>query len=247
MVQCGLSGAESSNLDLAIVTPVHMDPESLLAFGAGHAGMLASAREWIVVDSRCDAESQRFVTAHGGRYLYTSPSRGGQIAKGIEASSSSWLWVVHVDSRIERSAFDCLSRLIDGFDADCVPGWGRFDIELPGLPVVSAFMNWRSRFTKICTGDQSMFFARSLLEDAGGFPNQPLMEDIEVSKRLKNTRGRFCAPKVKVRSSARRWQRYGRLRTVLSMWRFRWAYFRGVSAQQLYDRYYSRAVADECE
>ncbi|GIT39430.1 MAG: hypothetical protein Ct9H300mP8_06260 [Gammaproteobacteria bacterium] len=57
-----------------------------------------------------------------------------------------------------------------------------------GFAVVSPYrtaMNERSALTSICTGDQGIFVHRSLLERIGGIPNQPLMEDIELSKRLR--------------------------------------------------------------
>ena len=60
-----------------------------------------------------------------------------------------------------------------------------FGIILIVFPSIAQFMNWRSRWRKICTGDQAMFFHTGLLNDIGGYPEQPLMEDIEVSKRLK--------------------------------------------------------------
>ena len=84
----------------------------------------------------------------------------------------------------------------------------------------------RSRWTRICTGDQGMFFIVACLQHAGGFPKQPLMEDIEISKRLRN-QGVFYAPDITILTSGERWQRDGILLTVLRMWRWRLRYFLG--------------------
>ena len=109
------------------------------------------------------------------------------------------------------------------------------------LECVAFFMNWRSRLTRICTGDQGMIFHRDCIAQVGGFPNQPLMEDIEISRLLKRREEfRFFAPKVALQASGQRWLQNGWLRTILSMWRFRIQYFLGKSPQALFVQYYRR-------
>src|SRR5690606_34337904 len=88
--------------------------------------------------------------------------------------------------------------------------WGRFDVSLdaPGalFALVGAMMNLRSRLTGICTGDQAMFASRAAWLKADGFPHVALMEDIELSRRLKRTAGRPACLRARVRVSARRWR-----------------------------------------
>jgi hypothetical protein len=98
-------------------------------------------------------------------------------------------------------------------------------------------MNLRSCLTAICTGDQGMFVHRDLLAAVGGMPGQPLMEDIELSRRLKRVRRPRCRREV-IGTSARRWLRRGVLRTILSMWRFRLRYWLGADPAQLAREYY---------
>ena len=176
--------------------------------------------------------------AAGVNWVNTAPSRGGQIALGVDCSNTDWVWVLHVDSSNLNQALDYMLELSRS-NTIC---WGRFDVRLlgyhKGLAWVARTMNWRSRMRRICTGDQGMFFHRSLLKQIGGFPSQPLMEDIEVSKLLRR-QGKFRAPHIAITSSGERWMRYGLWRTVLSMWRWRLRYFIGVSAQQLYREYYA--------
>lgn len=90
--------------------------------------------------------------------------------------------------------------------------------------------------TGIATGDQALFLTRSLFEQVNGFPEQPLMEDIEISKRLKRICTPFCLSQ-KVTTSGRRWDQYGSWRTILLMWQLRWAYWRGCPAEILAERY----------
>ena len=90
----------------------------------------------------------------------------------------------------------------------------RIDGEAPMLRVVSAMMNWRSRLTGICTGDQAIFVTRSAFERLAGFAPIALMEDIEFSKRAKALSWP-AAISARVVTSGRRWQRYGIWRTIV--------------------------------
>ena len=100
------------------------------------------------------------------------------------------------------------------------------------LRVVAALMNLRSRATGIATGDQAMFCTRAAFAQVGGFPVQPLMEDIELSRRLKRLGPPACL-RARVRTSGRRWEQRGVWRTIVLMWRLRWRYWRGASPDSL--------------
>jgi hypothetical protein len=118
--------------------------------------------------------------------------------------------------------------------------WGRFDVRIEGkspwLRVIAHLMNLRSRWSGIATGDQAIFVTRAAFDAIGGFPDQPLMEDIELSKRLKRLSAPACLRGPAV-TSGRRWEARGVWRTILLMWRLRWAYWRGASAEILAERY----------
>ena len=171
------------------------------------------------------------------KWIFAPPSRGGQIAAGVKHARGDLIWVLHADSTGVDHAKGYLKTLASLGQ----PVWGRFDIQLlghhAGLVWVARAMNWRSRLTQICTGDQGMFFHRSVLQQVGGYPSQRLMEDIEVSKKLRR-RGRFLAPNIPISTSGMRWERDGFWRTVAHMWLWRLRYFLGASADQLYDEYY---------
>jgi len=93
-------------------------------------------------------------------------------------------------------------------------------------------MNRRSRLSGIATGDQGIFVTRSLFEKINGFTEQPLMEDIEISRRLKRHARPRCI-KQKLITSSRRWEARGIWRTVLLMWRLRLRYALGGDPHEL--------------
>ncbi len=97
-------------------------------------------------------------------------------------------------------------------------------------------MNRRSRMTGIATGDQAIFMTREVFELVGGFPDQPLMEDIAISRRLRRLSAPVCLP-MRVTTSARRWQQHGPLRTIVRMWWLRLRYWCGTSPWRLANDY----------
>ena len=93
-------------------------------------------------------------------------------------------------------------------------------------------MNLRSRTSGIATGDQGIFVRRDVFEAIGGFMPIPLMEDLDISKRLKRLSPPCCLNE-KLITSSRRWEENGVMRTILLMWRLRLAYALGVSPEKL--------------
>ena len=93
-------------------------------------------------------------------------------------------------------------------------------------------MNWRSRLTGICTGDQALFVRRDFFEALNGFPDQPLMEDIEWSRRARS-HSRPAVVRARATTSGRRWEQRGLWRTIALMWSLRWRYFLGADPATL--------------
>jgi hypothetical protein len=121
------------------------------------------------------------------------------------------------------------------------PAWGFCPVRLSGehwlLRWVERGINWRSRMTGVATGDQMLFLRSDVFAAVNGFSDIPLMEDVELSKRLR----RLAAPRVlpqPVRTSSRRWEQRGILRTVMQMWGLRLAYACGVQPATLWRHYY---------
>ena len=168
--------------------------------------------------------------------LHCSPGRARQLNAGAKAASGDIFWFLHADSSIPQEAIDLiLFALGPGRHA-----WGRFDIALSGqqrlLRLVEFMMNWRSRLTGIATGDQGIFVHRQTFETVGGFPEIPLMEDIEISRRLKRLAAP-CALRQRLATSSRRWERQGIIRTIWLMWRLRFAYALGADPAGLARKY----------
>ena len=93
-------------------------------------------------------------------------------------------------------------------------------------------MNWRSRWSGIATGDQAIFVRRNVFEQIGRFADIPLMEDIDLTRRLKRA-GRLVPLTTYVVTAFRRWGTNGPIRTILLMWTLRFLYWTGVRPHRL--------------
>jgi rSAM/selenodomain-associated transferase 2 len=164
--------------------------------------------------------------------LATAPSgRAVQMNAGAALARADALLFLHADTRLPPLADVLVLQALAGSAQ-----WGRFDVRITGQPwmlrVVAALMNLRSRLSGIATGDQAIFVHRAAFDRVGGFPVQPLMEDIELSRRLKRL-GRPACLSARVGTSGRRWEQRGVWRTIVLMWRLRWRYWRGESPERL--------------
>lgn len=104
------------------------------------------------------------------------------------------------------------------------------------LKIIAFMMNWRSRLTGICTGDQALFVTQTAFAAVGGYPNIALMEDIALSHALKKLSSPVCLS-AKVISSARRWQQHGIYKTIVLMWSLRLRYYLGADPTFLAELY----------
>ncbi|PKH65098.1 glycosyl transferase [Psychrobacter sp. 4Dc] len=167
--------------------------------------------------------------------IESTVGRAQQMNAGAMLATGDVLLFLHADTELPADAIDNVQQAVAQYD------WGRFNVRLdshePLLSIVGLMINQRSRLMDIATGDQAIFIKKSLFEQIGGYPDQPLMEDIELCKRLKKISRPACL-KSKVTTSARRWQQHGTWRTIFLMWHLRFDYWRGVSPNVLKQRYY---------
>jgi rSAM/selenodomain-associated transferase 2 len=188
--------------------------------------------EVILVDGgSCDgtaAQAKRLAD----RIVEAPCGRARQMAAGAALASHDVLWFLHADTWVPDHADALIGTALQ--DAP----WGRFDVQLSGrhrrplLRLVEWLMNRRSRLTSIATGDQGIFVTRRALDDIGGMPLLPLMEDVELSRRLRS-HGRSACIATPLITSSRRWEQHGLGRTIALMWLLRAAYALGVSPVRL--------------
>ncbi len=223
---------------IAVVIPALNEAGQIASLLEGVVGV---ACEVVLVDGGSHDDTAARAGAAGARVIPSPRGRAAQMNAGARALGSDWqaLLFLHADTRLPTGWAQAVTRALAGGAR-----WGRFDVMLdsprPALRMVEASMNLRSRLTGICTGDQAIFVERGLWARCGGYAAIPLMEDIELSRRLKRLAPGPAALRERVRVSARRWEKHGVWRTILSMWWLRLRYFLGDSPERLHRAYYGK-------
>ena len=218
---------------VSVVIPTLNDAEPLAEVLGEIAG--TDGFEVVVVDGGSQDDTEAVCERHGARFAHCRPHRARQMQRGAELACGRLIWFLHADSRVEPALLDALRNAAGSV------AWGRFDVRLsnpsPVFEVIAWSMNQRSFLTGVCTGDQGIFVSRRLLEAVGGMPDQPLMEDVELSKRLRRLK-RPTRMRERLVASSRRWEREGVVSTTLLMWSIRLRYFFGASPEDLHASYY---------
>lgn len=226
----------SSRPPLSIVMPVLDEASGIVTALARLQPLRRRGCEVIVVDGGSRDATVALATPACDRVAVSAPGRAAQMNAGARLAGGDALLFLHADTELPDDA----DRLVLEAFAGARHAWGRFDVRIAGRPamlrVIAAMMNLRSRLTAVATGDQAIFCRRTAFDAVGGFPSQPLMEDVEISKRLRRVGPPACL-RARVTTSGRRWEKHGVARTVLLMWRLRLAYFLGVDPARLVRSY----------
>lgn len=222
-------------MKLSIIIPVYNEAENIVALLRRLQSYRFQGHEVIVVDGGSRDNSFDCAVGMVDKLLMSKPGRAMQMNIGAEQASGEVLVFLHADTELPPQANNLI---IDAMNKKYQ--WGRFDVRLSGrhrfFRIIETMMNWRSCLTGIATGDQVIFVRRKVFLQAGGYPEIKLMEDIELSKKLKAFSKPACI-KTPVTTSSRRWEKNGIAKTTLLMWQLRLLHFLGVPPEKLHSRY----------
>jgi rSAM/selenodomain-associated transferase 2 len=221
---------------LSVIVPVLNEEAVIEATLASLQPLRAQGAELILVDGGSSDATVRLATPLVDQRVDAVCGRARQMNAGAAVARAEVLLFLHADTQLPAQA---LEAILSGLQISA-KSWGRFDVIIEGqatmLRVVAAMMNWRSRITGIATGDQAIFVRKADFLAVQGFPVQALMEDIALSRNLKQRTLPLCL-REKVTTSGRRWLQGGVWRTIGLMWRLRLLYWMGVSPEQLIKEY----------
>jgi rSAM/selenodomain-associated transferase 2 len=231
----------SKRLSLAVILPVLNEQVHLPITLQSLLAQTEPAERLLVVDGGSQDGTAGVARAFGADVMTESGrGRGGQIAAGNATVGEDVVLVAHADMVYPRNALAVVRRRL-GDDPVCPGGClgHRFASPRWVFRVIEWFDRRRGQ-RGLSYGDQAQFFRREMLAAVGGFPDQPIMEDVELSHRLRQL-GRPAYLDLPVSVSPRRFERCGVLRTVWTNWTFRQRYRRhGLAAcRAIYNGYYS--------
>ena len=219
-------------ISVAVVVPT-LDEE--VALGRHLAAVLAVADEVVVADGGSRDGTVRIASEHGATIVTGAAGRGPQMNRGAEVSRSDVLLFLHADSVLPAGAIDRIRHAIEeGYE-----GGGflvRFDAQTPLFRLGARLVNLRTRLTGVPLGDQAQFVRRETFEALGGFRDWPILEDLDLGRRLK-ARGPVAIIDTPVVTSARRYTSNGIARTIANNWWIWLLYFLDVEPEKLAKRY----------
>lgn len=194
---------------LSVIIPTLDAAEALPGCAAAlfeglEAGLI---REVIVSDGGSTDGTKGVAASLGAVWVEGPPSRGGQLRRGVAASEGEWLLILHADTQLAPGWAEVALRHLVTEEA----GYFRLSFARGGLRArtVAGWANTRSRYAGLPYGDQGLILPRRLYDAVGGYPDQPLMEDVALARALK---GRLHALDAVAVTSPERYETGGWIR-----------------------------------
>jgi rSAM/selenodomain-associated transferase 2 len=220
----------------SIIMPV-LNEEAILASQLAHLSKQCAQHdcEILIVDGGSDDATVEIAQSFA-RVICSERGRAVQMNTGAASATGDALIFLHADTMLPDGAFDAIERTFA--DPKIVAGAFRicFNCDLWPYRLVAFTTNLRSQVRTLFTGDQAYFIRAASFRAAGGYPDQPLMEDLEIITRLRRIGKVVLLPQY-VTTSARRHEKIGLFRSVLFMWYLHTLYRFGASSAQLQRMY----------
>lgn len=190
----------------------------------------------VIVSDGGSTDSTPEISASAARVVKSMPGRGIQMNTGASVASGDVLLFLHADTLLPENWAE---KLLSAMSDERVVG-GAFTLSIDSARlshnIIASVANIRSRVTGIHYGDQGIFVKRSVFEKIGGFKDIPIMEDVDLMRRLKKA-GIVVMLKDKVATSARRWDKEGAVYATIRNWLLITLYYIGVAPERLYKFY----------
>lgn len=221
-----------SPMQVSIIIPVFNEALLIRPFLSNLRERTRGA-EIIVVDGGSTDGTDRLAEGLCDRVIRSAPrSRAKQMNLGADAAGREIFWFLHADADVPRDSLNEIARIMRNPE---VSG-GFFRIRLPPAPAVyrltDGFAHYAGLLLRMRCGDHGIFCRRSAFVDAGGFPDVPLMEDVEFFRRLRRC-GRVVYSNKRIGASPRRYETVGPARLTFAFGSIATLYLFGVSLSTL--------------
>ena len=194
----------------------------------------------IVADGESTDGTPSVAKAYGAETVSTTRSRGLQMDRGVEMAEGTILLFLHSDTVLPKGWYDIiLSAFSNGGENKVAGGAFSFavDADEPKYRLLEKLVALRNKYLGLTYGDQAIFVKKENFLSAGGYKGMPIMEDVDLVRRIRK-HGEFKILKEKALTSARRWQKKGLILTSLRNLVLLTLYYLGLRPEKIYRLYY---------
>ena len=198
---------------------------------------LSAGEELIIVDGGSTDGTLAIAGEFTDRVFETKTGRASVMNFGAAKASGDVLLFLHADCVLPDNGFTLIRKAVS--NGNIAAGAFFLGIAHPGFGfrLIESAANVRSRMTSLIYGDQGMFLRKEVFDRVGVFADIPLMEDIEISGRLKKE-GKIIFINPPIKASPRRWLKEGMIYTTLRDWSIAFSYtFFKISPERLIKHY----------
>ena len=193
--------------------------------------------EIIVVDGSAEGETIHALQNKEAKKIISEKGRSKQMNKGATIALGDILFFLHADTLLPKDALMAISSIMQKREFV----GGAFDLGIDShravFRLIEAAASLRSRITRVPYGDQGIFLRKDYFHAIGGFKEIPLMEDVDLMRRIKKAGDKICILPLKVKTSPRRWEKEGIVRCTLRNWALITLYSLGFSPEKLAKHY----------
>jgi rSAM/selenodomain-associated transferase 2 len=226
--------------ELSIIIPVLSETESISEnIKYLHDLNADGSAEIIVVDGDPQGSTISAIKGEGVLTAGAEKGRARQMNHGAALATGDVLLFLHADTLLPPDAFALIrstmndKRFVGGaFDLG-------FNTKRTIFRIAELYVFLRTRMTRVPFGDQAIFIRRRYFERIGGYRDIPIMEDVELMKRIRKRGDKICILPVKVQTSVRRYEQEGILYCTLRNWLLQISYGLGMSPERLVQWYKS--------
>jgi rSAM/selenodomain-associated transferase 2 len=236
-----VSHAHNPQIRISVIIPTLDEEESITR--AIRSCREAGPCEIVVVDGGSRDRTVEIARGKADTVIAAPRGRASQMNAGAAIARGEVLLFLHADTHLPRGS---VPAVLGALQSPGVIG-GAFRVRLAAsagagryvraaLGVTGRMIGARASVARAFTGDQAIFARAEAFRAVGGYPEIPLMEDVELSRRIRRA-GKTVLLPLRVETSGRRWEAWGPLRTVLFMWRIRTGYLLGWTPSRCAEAY----------
>ena len=232
--QLGISG-----MKISVIIPVLHEREKINKILDSIKSVAADVPyEIIVVDGDSSGDTITHISDSSVIIMTAPRGRALQMNAGAAMACGDILLFLHADTLLPQKAFP---KIITALSNSSFIG-GAFDLKIQNhrwiFRIIGRAASWKHRLTRVPYGDQAIFMLRRYFENIGGYAGIPLMEDVELMRRVKRQGGRIIVLPDAVTTSSRKWETDGVFYTIIRNWIIQVLYLFGMSARRLIKHYY---------